>query len=575
MLTFHNSMPTRNLYLPNGQRLTVQPVFGGFFFRPIDVNLQSNAFPAGWTVILQTELDTNDDENSEASSDNLHVPRQKKTHQILPYRHPTLQHDNLFISSISNPSSNDHPSQTSPNRQIAMMLWASLYWYFHQEEPSRLLSNKASKKTPNAGKPHGEWKINIKREGVLRGRSLMQSLERMGLVTSEDSSVGVSTSGSTAKCWSNTFTSRRSFWQIPDKLFLFTLTSSGPNSLFPGSPHSSRPNSPVRGEHKNPRDSGEVSIRHSNVAFLSQHVVGPMTSGSHAPIYYPPMPLQYVISQGTRHPLRPKPPCQGEVFYSRYIPSVSQYLSFRTASLSEKPILANGPTSPPSNSCHHSNYSLPSFSTTFNVHTSNINHQHHDSVLVVPTQISASSSDAGSPSTPTDQSYPLKMTDLQLLHKWMNIPRVSKFWGSEGPMPVQEDFLRRNLLDQHSFPVIGLWDGKPFGYFEIYWAKEDPLNAYLGNESLGNWDRGLHVLVGEEEYRGEHRLKCWLTALAHWIFTEDSRTDSIVLEPRVDNERFISHLQDCGFFKEREVSFPHKQSALVRLRRDNFEAPVI
>jgi len=156
----------------------------------------------------------------------------------------------------------------------------------------------------------------------------------------------------------------------------------------------------------------------------------------------------------------------------------------------------------------------------------------------------------------------------------MNDPRVDKFWGCAGPMSIQESFLMNNLESKHSFPAIGLWDGKPFGYFELYWVKEDILGSHLG-DSAGDFDRGVHVLVGEDEFRGKHRVLCWITALAHWAMTQDYRTNSFVLEPRVDNERFISHLIEAGFVKEREISFPHKQSAFLRLRRENFEAPVL
>jgi len=128
------------------------------------------------------------------------------------------------------------------------------------------------------------------------------------------------------------------------------------------------------------------------------------------------------------------------------------------------------------------------------------------------------------------------MTDVQLLHKWMNNPRVAKFWGCSGPQSTQEAFLSGNLSSKHSFPVIGLWDGKPFGYFEVYWVKEDILGKHLG-DAAGDYDRGLHVLVGEDEFRGKQRVKCWITSLAHWAFLQDYRTNAVVLEPRVDNER--------------------------------------
>lgn len=39
--------------------------------------------------------------------------------------------------------------------------------------------------------------------------------------------------------------------------------------------------------------------------------------------------------------------------------------------------------------------------------------------------------------------------------------------------------------------------------------------------------------------------------------------------------RFISYLQDVGFYKEREIAFPHKQAALMKIRREGWEAPVL
>lgn len=39
--------------------------------------------------------------------------------------------------------------------------------------------------------------------------------------------------------------------------------------------------------------------------------------------------------------------------------------------------------------------------------------------------------------------------------------------------------------------------------------------------------------------------------------------------------RFISHLQSVGYMKEKEITFPHKQSAFMKLRRENFEAPAL
>ena len=125
-------------------------------------------------------------------------------------------------------------------------------------------------------------------------------------------------------------------------------------------------------------------------------------------------------------------------------------------------------------------------------------------------------------------------SDLDLLHKWMNDPRVNAAWGVAGSQSTQHQFLVDSLESRHSFPAYGCWDGKPFGYFEIYFVKEDKLGRLLGGE-VGNYARGLHALVGEKEFRGSHRVKAWLSALVHYCFLADYRTETVMMEPRVDN----------------------------------------
>ena len=155
----------------------------------------------------------------------------------------------------------------------------------------------------------------------------------------------------------------------------------------------------------------------------------------------------------------------------------------------------------------------------------------------------------------------------------MNDERIAKFWGVRGPTHIQEEFLRHGLRSRNSFPAIGCWDGKPFGYFEIYWVKEDVLGPHVADSISGDWDRGFHALIGEQEFRGPQRVKLWMSAMVHYCWLSDMRTMNVYCEPRVDNEKFIDYLQQVGFHKEREIALPHKQSALMRISRDAWAAP--
>ncbi|KAK4096125.1 hypothetical protein N658DRAFT_501942 [Parathielavia hyrcaniae] len=528
------------VYLPDGQHFTVTPVFAGLFFKSNDLSTHQHAFPIGWTIVIHTEDNTNsgnDNNDDEGHANSTSSPSEGKPH-VHSFTKPTLQSDGLFISSISNPSNSEFKPAASPTRQIAMMLWVTLYWYFHQPPPPTTITTQASKQTPKSGKPQGEWRVRVKRDGVLRGRNLIPKLERMGLIASFNSAVGTALED-TDNVWANMFVSQRMFWQIPGRLFLFTLQPTG-NTVarsYPGSPTPSRPCSPApagRGydTQKPPQlviaEAGDVPGAAPPVSLTSvpSFPIGPFFSASHLPTYYPPPPLQYTMTNHVRHPLRPKPPRMGEVFYTRFIPSVGQYLSFRVASVSPKPVPYMGP-------------------------------------------VGADKSPSSASAPASSQQRLSSMTDSALLEMWHANPRVSRFWGKYAP-----SMLASALQSRHSFPAIGLWGGVPFGYFELYWVKEDLLGRYAGSASAtDDWDRGCHVLVGEEWARG--RVQSWLTSLVHWMFCADNRTMSVCLEPRVDNARFIRHLEDAGFTKEKEITFPHKQAWFGRLRRETWDGPAL
>ena len=297
------------------------------------------------------------------------------------------------------------------------------------------------------------------------------------------------------------FVSQRSFWQLDPRIFLFTLSPTISSPFPSGSPYASRPASPNRDGSGPPRRDQHVDAPAQGL--WSQTPSGPYASASHLPTYYPPPPAQYIMTDGIRHPIRPKPPRQGETFYTRYVPSQGQYLSFRVASVSRK--------SPP----HHG----PVSSTA-------------------PSFLPPNSGVAGM-TLSSLANMSIHPCDVDLLHKWMNDPRVAAAWGASGPTEVQDSLLKAGLGNKHSFPVIGCWDGKPFGYFEIYWVKEDQLGKYVGRGDAGDWDRGFHVLVGEQEFRGKDRVKVWLSALVHWCWLADQRTERVLLEPRVDNEKQV------------------------------------
>ena len=157
--------------------------------------------------------------------------------------------------------------------------------------------------------------------------------------------------------------------------------------------------------------------------------------------------------------------------------------------------------------------------------------------------------------------------DLARFNRWQNSPRVASFWQEEGSLEQHREYLSKLEADPHTLTLIGCFDDQPFAYFEAYWAKEDRIAPFY---DVGDYDRGIHMLVGEENHRGPHKVASWLSALTHYLFLDDPRTQRVVAEPRADNAKMIGHMQNQGFYCEKAFDFPHKRAALMVLGRERF-----
>lgn len=157
--------------------------------------------------------------------------------------------------------------------------------------------------------------------------------------------------------------------------------------------------------------------------------------------------------------------------------------------------------------------------------------------------------------------------DLTRFNRWQNSARVAAFWQEEGDLEQHRRYLEELAADPRVVTLIGCFDDEPFAYFEAYWAKEDRIAPFF---DVADYDRGIHMLVGEEHHRGPHKVASWLGALTHYLFLDEPRTQRIVAEPRADNARMIGHMQALGYHKAKEFDFPHKRAALMLQSREVF-----
>ncbi len=157
--------------------------------------------------------------------------------------------------------------------------------------------------------------------------------------------------------------------------------------------------------------------------------------------------------------------------------------------------------------------------------------------------------------------------DVERLYTWMHCERVARFWQQNKPREELSDWLAKRLAEPHRLSLIGELDGEAFGYFELYWTPEDVLGDYYDWQAF---DRGLHVLVGEEDFRGAHFVDAWMTGLEHYAYLSEPRTERVVLEPDAGNARIFRHLERLGLFSQREFDLPDKRAMLVMGTRQHF-----
>ncbi|PKI85876.1 hypothetical protein MVES1_000379 [Malassezia vespertilionis] len=157
--------------------------------------------------------------------------------------------------------------------------------------------------------------------------------------------------------------------------------------------------------------------------------------------------------------------------------------------------------------------------------------------------------------------------DVDLLHRWHADDRVKTGWRQDMPRDAHKKYLADQEATGDSIALIGAWDGEPFGYIEVYYPKETPLRNYF---DAGDYDRGFHALVGEDRFRGPHRVRSWMGSVIHFLFLLDNRTMRVVSEPRASNTKMVEYECMCGGHVEKWIDLPHKRAALVYVPRERY-----
>ncbi|WP_435857538.1 GNAT family N-acetyltransferase [Streptomyces olindensis] len=151
--------------------------------------------------------------------------------------------------------------------------------------------------------------------------------------------------------------------------------------------------------------------------------------------------------------------------------------------------------------------------------------------------------------------------DLPLISRWMNDPATAAFWELSGPQGVTEDHLRAQLAgDGRSVPCIGVLDGTPMSYWEIYRADLDPLARHY---PVRPHDTGVHLLVGAVADRGRGVGGLLLRAVADLVLARRPSCARVIAEPDIRNTPSIAAFLTAGFRFSAEVDLPAKRAALM------------
>lgn len=151
--------------------------------------------------------------------------------------------------------------------------------------------------------------------------------------------------------------------------------------------------------------------------------------------------------------------------------------------------------------------------------------------------------------------------DLPVVSHWMNDPAVAAFWQLSGAPAVAERHLRAQLDgDGRSVPCIGVLDGVPMSYWEIYRADLDPLARYYPARPH---DTGLHLLIGRVSDRARGLGGVLLRAVADHVLEHRPGCARVVAEPDLRNTPSVAAFLAAGFRYSAEVEMPGKRAALL------------
>ena len=168
----------------------------------------------------------------------------------------------------------------------------------------------------------------------------------------------------------------------------------------------------------------------------------------------------------------------------------------------------------------------------------------------------------------------LRASDLGLMHRWLNMAHVRRWWYAEGTSYAE--------IEEHYLPAIEgreatklfliLYEGEPIGFIQSYRISTEDDEAYAGLVDVED-SAGVDLFIGDPEYLyrglGRHAIRRFLS---EHVFI-DPGVEVCVIGPEPKNVAAIRAYEKAGFrfFKTIQVPGEPEPEYLMRLSRGEFE----
>lgn len=168
---------------------------------------------------------------------------------------------------------------------------------------------------------------------------------------------------------------------------------------------------------------------------------------------------------------------------------------------------------------------------------------------------------------------PLALDDLPLLHRWLNNPRVYRWYGGAAQpfAAIEEDYAPNIAGQTPTRSSLILHADTPIGYIQTYLVNEYPESVAIIGGAPGG--AGIDLFIGEDAYAlrglGAAIVRAFLRAV---VFAAPGTTHCFI-DPHPENAVAIRAYTRAGFRPVRRIDppLPAEPYLLMRIERADID----